>query len=60
VKEGGWLILIAILTKSWHSQTQINEEQGQMVQMKRYYRYFRHNIYEFATVEDEEFHHFVE
>jgi len=30
------------------------------VQMKRYYRYFRHNIYEFATVEDEEFHHFVE
>jgi len=58
VKEGGWLILIAILTKSWHSQTQINEEQGEMVQMKDTRGIFV-KILEFAAVEDEEFHHFI-
>ena len=58
MKEGGWLILIAILTKSWHSQTQINEEQGEMVQMKDTRGIFV-IILEFADVEDEEFHHFI-
>ena len=58
MKEGGWLILIAILTKSWHSQTQINEEQGEMVQMKDTRGIFV-IILEFSAVEDEEFHHFI-